>query len=52
MSGVGIAMKGSTAVAVDIAKSSSNLQLAIAIAETAHAYRQMGITVADDIGRY
>ena len=48
MSGVSIAMKGSTAVAVDIAKSSSNLQLAIAIAETAHAYRQMGITVADD----
>lgn len=48
MSGVSIAMHGSTAVAVDIAKHSSNLQLAIAIAETARAYRQMGITVADD----
>lgn len=48
MSGVSIAMQGSAAVAVDIAKSSNNLQLAIAIAETARAYRQMGITVADD----
>ena len=48
MSGVSIAMKGSTAVAVDIAKSSSNLQLAIAIAETARAYRQIGVNVADD----
>lgn len=48
MSGVSIAMRGSTVAAVDIAKSSSNLQLAIAIAETARAYRQMGITVADD----
>ena len=48
MSGVSIAMRGNTAAAVDIAKSSNNLQLAIAIAETARAYRQMGITVADD----
>ena len=48
ISGVSIAMQGSTAVAVDIAKSSSNLQLAIAIAETARAYRQMGVNVADD----
>ena len=48
MSGVSIAMQGSTVAAVDIAKSSNNLQLAIAIAETARAYRQMGITVADD----
>ena len=48
MSGVSIAMQGSTVAAVDIAKSSSNLQLAIAIAETARAYRQMGINVADD----
>lgn len=48
MSGVSIAMQGSTSSAVDIAKSSSNLQLAIAIAETARAYRQMGINVADD----
>lgn len=48
MSGVSIAMQGSTAVAVDIAKSSNNLQLAIAIAETARAYRQMGVNVADD----
>lgn len=48
MSGVGIAMRGSTAAAVDIAKHNNNLQLAIAIAETARAYRQMGITVADD----
>ncbi len=48
MSGVSIAMQGSTAVAVDIAKSNNNLQLAIAIAETARAYRQMGVNVADD----
>lgn len=48
ISGVSIAMQGSTAVAVDIAKSSSNLQLAIAIAETARAYRQMGVNIADD----
>ena len=48
MSGVSIAMQGSTVAAVDIAKSSSNLQLAIAIAETARAYRQMGVNVADD----
>ena len=48
MSGVGIAMQGSTSAAVDVAKSNSNLQLAIAIAETARAYRQIGITVADD----
>jgi hypothetical protein len=48
MSGVSIAMRGSTAVAVDIAKSSNNLQLAIAIAETARAYRQMGVNIADD----
>lgn len=48
ISGVSIAMQGSTSAAVDIAKSNSNLQLAIAIAETARAYRQMGITVADD----
>lgn len=48
MSGVSIVMRGSTSAAVDIAKSSNNLQLAIAIAETARAYRQMGITVADD----
>ena len=48
MSGVSIAMQGSAAVAVDIAKSSNNLQLAIAIAETARAYRQMGVNIADD----
>lgn len=48
MSGVSIAMQGSTVAAVDVAKSSNNLQLAIAIAETARAYRQIGITVADD----
>ena len=48
MSGVSIAMRGSTVAAVDIAKSSNNLQLAIAIAETARAYRQMGVNVADD----
>lgn len=48
MSGVSIAMQGSTVAAVDIAKSSNNLQLAIAIAETARAYRKMGINVADD----
>ena len=48
MSGVSIAMRGSTSAAVDIAKSSNNLQLAIAIAETARAYRQMGVNIADD----
>lgn len=48
ISGVSIAMQGSTSAAVDIAKSNNNLQLAIAITETARAYRQMGITVADD----
>ena len=48
ISGVSIAMQGSTAAAVDIAKSNNNLQLAIAIAETARAYRQMGVNVADD----
>ena len=48
ISGVSVAMQGSTAAAVDIAKSSNNLQLAIAIAETARAYRQMGVNVADD----
>mgnify|MGYP000429199383 FL=1 len=48
MSGVSIAMQGSTSAAVDIAKSSNNLQLAIAIAETARAYRQMGVNIADD----
>ena len=48
ISGVSIAMQGSTVAAVDIAKSSNNLQLAIAIAETAKAYRQMGVNVADD----
>ncbi len=48
MSGVSVAMRGNTAVAVDIAKSNSNLQLAIAIAETARAYRQMGVNIADD----
>lgn len=48
MSGVGIVMRGSTSAAVDIAKSNNNLQLAIAIAETARAYRQMGVNVADD----
>ena len=48
MSGVSIAMQGSTVAAVDIAKSSNNLQLAIAIAETARAYRQMGVNIADD----
>ena len=48
MSGVGIFMRGSTSAAVDIAKSSNNLQLAIAIAETARAYRQMGVNIADD----
>jgi len=48
MSGVGIVMRGSTSAAVDIAKSNNNLQLAIAIAETARAYRQMGVNIADD----
>ena len=48
MSGISIAMRGSTVAAVDIAKSNSNLQLAIAIAETARAYRQMGVNIADD----
>lgn len=48
MSGVSIAMQGSAVAAVDIAKSSSNLQLAIAIAATADAYRQMGVNIADD----
>ena len=48
ISGVSIAMQGSTATVVDIAKSNNNLQLAIAIAETARAYRQMGVNVADD----
>lgn len=48
MSGVSIAVRGSTVAAVDIAKSSNNLQLAIAIAETARAYRQMGVNIADD----
>ena len=48
ISGVSIAMQGSTAAAVDIAKSSNNVQLAIAIAETARAYRQMGVNIADD----
>lgn len=48
ISGVSIAMQGSTVAAVDIAKSNSNLQLAIAIAETARAYRQMGVNIADD----
>ncbi|BFN00354.1 hypothetical protein MOXK02_19120 [Moraxella sp. K02] len=48
ISGVSIAMQGSTSAAVDIAKRNNNLQLAITIAETARAYRQMGITVADD----
>ena len=48
MSGVSIAMCGNTVAAVDIAKSSNNLQLAIAIAETARAYRQMGVNIADD----
>lgn len=48
ISGVSIAMQGSTVAAVDIAKSSNNLQLAIAIAETARAYRQMGVNIADD----
>ena len=48
ISGVSIAMQGSTSAAVDIANRSSNLQLAIAIAETARAYRQMGVNVADD----
>jgi hypothetical protein len=48
ISGVSIAMQGNTVSAVDIAKSSNNLQLAIAIAGTAKAYRQMGVNVADD----
>lgn len=48
ISGVSIAMQGSTSAAVDIANRSSNLQLAIAIAETARAYRQMGVNIADD----
>lgn len=48
ISGVSIAMQGSTSAAIDIAKRNNNLQLAIAIAETARAYRQMGVTVADD----
>lgn len=48
ISGVSIAMQGSTAAAVDIANRSNNLQLAIAIAETARAYRQMGVNIADD----
>lgn len=48
ISGVSIAVRGSTSAAVDIAKSSNNLQLAIAIAETARAYRQMGVNIADD----
>ena len=48
ISGVSIAMQGSTSAALDIAKSNSNLQLAIAIAETARAYRQMGVNIADD----
>nr|WP_309574590.1 hypothetical protein [Moraxella osloensis] len=48
MSGVSITMQGSTAAAVDVAKRNSNLQLAIAVAETARAYRQMGVNVADD----
>ena len=48
ISGVSIAVRGSTAAAVDIANRSSNLQLAIAIAETARAYRQMGVNIADD----
>lgn len=48
MSGVSIAVRGSTVAAVDIANRSNNLQLAIAIAETARAYRQMGVNIADD----
>ena len=48
ISGVSIAMQGSTAAAVDIAKRNNNLQLAIAIAETARVYRQMGVNIADD----
>lgn len=48
MSGVSAALSATQVSSVNIAQGNSELRLAIAIAETARAYRQMGVNVADD----
>ena len=48
ISGIGMALSAKQVSSVDIAQGTSELRLAIAIAETAKAYRQMGVNVADD----
>lgn len=48
ISGVGMALSATQVSSVDIAQGNSELRLAIAIAETKKAYRQMGVNVADD----
>lgn len=48
ISGIGMALSATQVSSVDIAQGNSELRLAIAIAETANAYRQMGVNVADD----
>ena len=48
ISGIGMALSTAQVSSVDIAQGGNELRLAIAIAETAKAYRQMGVNVADD----
>ena len=48
ISGVGMALSAIQVSSIDIAQGNSELRLAIAIAETAKAYRQTGINIADD----
>lgn len=48
ISGIGMELSVTQVSSIDIAQGTNELRLAIAIAETAKAYRQMGVNVADD----
>lgn len=48
ISGIGMALTANQISSINIAQSNRELRLAAAIAETARAYRQMGVNVADD----
>lgn len=48
MKGVGLSCTNTITQTLQITQSNDSLRLAIAIAETARAYRQMGVNVADD----
>lgn len=48
ISGIGMALTANQISSINIAQGNRELRLAAAIAETARAYRQMGVNIADD----